>query len=60
MTDNTLSGRGGTRTGAGRPKEENTAKRRSIRLTDEDYANFLKLGGAKWLREMIRNCHAGC
>lgn len=46
--------RGGKRAGAGRPIEENPAKTRNIRLTDEDYYNFRILGGVKWLREQIK------
>lgn len=48
--------RGGKRDGAGHPsyKPEEIGIRRSIRLTDEDYIKFKALGGAKWLREIIR------
>ncbi|MBR3655241.1 MAG: hypothetical protein IKR34_02195 [Candidatus Gastranaerophilales bacterium] len=49
-------GRGGKREGSGRPKmpEKDIAKKRQIRLTDLEYNNYLKLGGAKWLRPILR------
>jgi len=49
--------RGGKREGAGRPtgtKKDNTTKPRKIRLTDEEYSNYLELGGARWLRPILR------
>ncbi len=46
--------RGGKRAGAGRPVVEDLAKRRTIRLTDADYAKFKLLGGAKWLRKKLK------
>ena len=55
MTEYT--GRGGKHQGAGRPKgtiKDNIAKMRQIRLTDPEYENYLKRGGAKWLRPILR------
>lgn len=46
--------RGGKRIGAGRPAKDDLAKRRSIRLSDVDYIKFKQLGGAKWLREKLK------
>jgi len=46
---------GGARVGAGKPKIANPAKHRSIRLNDADYATFMKLGGAEWLRRYVRS-----
>ncbi len=51
--------RGGNRQGAGRPKgstkpQEEIAKKRQIRLTDSEYSKYLSLGGAKWLRPLLR------
>ena len=50
-------GRGGPRTGAGKPKgyrKENPVKPRKISLTDPEYENYIKRGGAKWLRPILR------
>lgn len=50
-------GRGGTRVGAGKPKgyrKENPVKPRKISMTDPEYENYLKRGGAKWLRPILR------
>lgn len=49
--------RGGTRRGAGRPagsKKDNPVKPRKISLTDTEYSNYVKKGGAKWLRPILR------
>jgi hypothetical protein len=40
----------------GRPKVDDLAKNRTIKLTDLDWQNFKKLGAAKWLRQKIREC----
>lgn len=47
--------RGGAREGAGRPKlnEDEKAKNRTIRMTDDDYQKFKALGGAKWLNAQL-------
>lgn len=47
--------RGGAREGAGRPKlnEDEKAKNRTIRMTDNDYQKFKALGGAKWLNAQL-------
>lgn len=52
-------GRGGKREGAGRPKgsvkpDANKTKNRTIGLTDSEYAEYMKRGGAKWLRANLR------
>ena len=50
-------GRGGPRVGAGKPKgdrKENPVKPRKISMTDPEYENYLKRGGAKWLRPILR------
>ena len=55
MTEHT--GRGGKREGAGKPlgyRKENPVKPRKISMTDPEYENYLKLGGAKWLRPILR------
>lgn len=54
--------RGGKREGAGRPtgtKKDNTTKPRKIRLTDEEYSNYLGFGGARWLRPILRQKKEG-
>jgi len=45
--------RGGAREGAGRPTQDDKAKNRTIRLTDDEYAKFKALGGAGWLRQQL-------
>lgn len=52
--------RGGNRDGAGRPKgstkpDDLKIKPRKISLTDNEYKNYLKKGGAKWLRPVLRD-----
>lgn len=48
-------GRGGKRAGSGRKALSITAsKNRSIRLTDDEYQKFQEQGGAKWLREKLK------
>lgn len=47
--------RGGKREGSGRPKLESPAKKRTIRLSDDDYMLFMELGGVKWLRLVLKN-----
>ncbi len=50
-------GRGGRREGAGKPKgyrKELPVKARKISMTDPEYENYLKKGGAKWLRPILR------
>lgn len=44
--------KGGTRTGAGRPKAEPT-KPALIRLTESQRIKYLELGGAKWVKRLI-------
>lgn len=51
------TGRGGKREGAGRPigtTKEIKVKPRKISMTDPEYENFIKRGGAKWLRPILR------
>ena len=43
--NNTLSGRGGKREGVDRPVLLNSAKKRTIKLTDEEYKNIWSLAG---------------
>jgi len=45
---------GGARAGAGAPKLADSAKIRSIRMTDADYSKFKLMGGVKWLRDILR------
>ena len=50
-------GRGGRREGAGKPKgyrKKDPTKPRTINLTDPDYSNYIKRGGARWLRPILR------
>lgn len=50
-------GRGGKREGAGKPKgykKENPVKPRKISMTDSEYNSYIKKGGAKWLRPILR------
>ena len=42
--NNTLSGRGGKREGADRPVLLNSAKKRTIKLTDEENNEFILIG----------------
>lgn len=37
-----------------RPKPPNPLVPRTIRLSDEEWAAFIELGGADWLRKMMR------
>ena len=37
-----------------RPKPPNPLTPRTIRLSDEEWAAFIELGGADWLRKMMR------
>lgn len=49
--------RGGKREGSGRPigyRKDNPVKPRKISLTDPEYENYIKRGGAKWLRPILR------
>jgi len=53
-------GRGGSRAGAGKPKgyrkdDSLRIKPHKISMTDSEYANYLKKGGAKWLRPLLRD-----
>lgn len=41
---------GGSRPGAGRPKSDEPARPRSIRLTDTEWQQLQGLGGADWIR----------
>ena len=55
MTEHTS--RGGRREGARKPlgyRKENPVKPRKISMTDPEYENYLKRGGAKWLRPILR------
>ncbi len=46
---------GGYRAGSGRKREAaTTAEGLSVRLTDEQYAHYLELGGTTWLRAQLR------
>ena len=47
--------RGGKRPNSGAPKKDNPAKTRSIRLTDDDWLKFKRLGGIKWLKEYLQH-----
>lgn len=49
--------RGGARAGAGRPSlsPNETTHVVKVRLTTSQHAKVLSLGGAKWVREQIRN-----
>jgi hypothetical protein len=38
----------------GRPAVADLAKNRTIKLTDADWDAFRAMGGAKWLRDMIK------
>ena len=40
-------------------KKDNTTKPRKIRLTDEEYSNYLERGGARWLRPILRQKKEG-
>ena len=51
--------RGGKREGSGRPKgstkdPSEITKKHQFRCTDKEYENYLKKGGAKWLRPLLR------
>ena len=46
--------KGGKQPGAGRPPADNPAKHIvKARLTDEQYAKWLELGGSRWLKRML-------
>lgn len=54
-----INNRGGRREGAGRPQgstkpETDKIKPHKISMTDLEYRTFIKLGGAKWLRPLLR------
>ncbi len=45
---------GGHREGAGRPPEENPAtKLATIKMTPEQHAKFLEVGGSRFLKRML-------
>ena len=51
--------RGGKREGAGRPQgstkpEAEKTKPHKVSMTDSEYREFLKRGGARWLRQILR------
>ena len=52
MTDKKET-RGGARANAGRPKNIEVAKSRTIRLLDADWLKFKALGGVSWLKEFL-------
>ena len=47
--------KGGKRDGAGRPAgtAKPEAKPRAIRMTDEQHAKYLELGGSRWIKRLI-------
>ena len=46
--------KGGKQPGAGRPPTDNPARHIvKARLTDEQYAKWLELGGSRWLKRMV-------
>jgi len=45
--------RGGARKGAGAPKKDDPAVRRSIRLNNAHWIKFKAMGGEEWLRRAI-------
>ena len=46
--------KGGKREGAGRPQTDTPARHIvKARLTDEQYAKWLDLGGSRWLKRML-------
>lgn len=47
--------RGGARANAGRPTIANKALNRTVRLADDDWAKFKKIGGTKWLKFILSN-----
>lgn len=54
-----ITGRGGKRDGAGRPQgstkpEAEKTKPHKVSMTDSEYREFLKRGGARWLRQILR------
>lgn len=54
-----VAARGGKREGAGRPYTLNPATRLiNIRVTDEQHAQYMALGGSKWLKDTLAKHHA--
>lgn len=49
----TTPSRGGARPNSGRPRVENKAKPRTMRLTDEQWLKFKSLGGVAWLKSFL-------
>jgi len=47
--------KGGARPGAGRKPTKNPTKPISIRLTQAQHAEYMKQGGAKWLKNILQN-----
>ena len=47
--------RGGARLNAGLPAIENKTLIRTLRLTDEHWLTFKRLGGAFWLKSILDN-----
>jgi hypothetical protein len=46
--------KGGKQPGAGRPPTDNPARHIvKARLTDEQYAKWLELGGSRWLKRVL-------
>lgn len=45
--------RGGARPGAGRKPSTNPTKPVSIRMTQAQHAEYMRRGGAKWLKNIL-------
>jgi len=45
---------GGIRRGAGAPTKEDKGKNRGIRLNDAEYDKYKLLGGAKWIKQILK------
>jgi hypothetical protein len=46
--------KGGKQPGAGRPPSDNPARHIvKARLTDEQYAKWLEMGGSRWVKRLI-------
>lgn len=53
MDNKKVAKQGGIRIGAGRPNLTNATSTITIRVTSEQKAKFLALGGAEWLRKTL-------
>lgn len=54
MTTEQKVGRGGKRVGAGRKPSANLAsKLATVKMTPEEHRTFLKVGGSRWLKQLL-------